>query len=205
MSRKPPGIAVPARGRRGDVVDVITIAVMTPVAVAIVFGLPILVVFISVPTDPFGSNVLGAIAVAFIWPGVFGIAVATLMVFGVRVEPRGLRFRRIWGSPKFLPWERIRGIRRVSRWEVLLNASLCPWRAMNNCMSTLHTYRIDFDRGRYYFPPGDMALFAYAVRKFRPDLLPADVEPADAAALLPPGEETGNPYQSPLSDLMQPR
>jgi hypothetical protein len=131
---------------------------------------------------------------------------ALVLVWNLEIDGRGIRFRRLLGSPKFLAWERIASISEVSRWETVETYAFFPWRVLTWGMTMRHMFRLEWDGGRkFYFPPADVLTFRRAVNRWRPDLMPVvDPEPPGAALLLPPAEETGNPYQAPKSGLIRP-
>ncbi len=136
--------------------------------------------------------------------GTFVVPVAFhgFVVWSLRLDVEGIGFRRLWGRPRFLPWERIRQIRRVGWWEAVWNELARPWRSMSPCASLSGTFCLHWDRKRYYFPARDVGQFRDAVRTFCPRLMSPSAEPPRAAQLLPPAEETGNPYQAPKSGLI---
>ncbi len=124
------------------------------------------------------------------------------VVWSLRLDVEGIGFRRLWGRPRFLAWDRISQIRRVEWREALWNELLCPWRSMSPCASMSGTFCVHWDGKRYYFPGRDVAQFRDAVRTFCPRLMSPSAEPPSAVRLLPPAEETGNPYQAPKSGLI---
>lgn len=79
------------------------------------------------------------------------------------LSAEGIRFHRILGSPKFLPWTRVRSVApAVSRWEVVLKGwlwPLFPAREMSSSLTSLGHYRIQWDNGFCYFPPAEPEAF----------------------------------------------
>ena len=87
---------------------------------------------------------------------------------GLRIDADGIAFKRGLGKPKFLAWGDILGIRRATRWEVLVYAWLRLWLEPTKSESTAGHYRIEWADGYVYFPPKNRLLFERAVRKFCP-------------------------------------
>lgn len=91
-------------------------------------------------------------------PIVLAVAVAFYLfrVTHLTLSSEGIRFHRILGGPKFLPWKRVRSIVPASRSEVVLKGWLWPIfpaREMSSSLSSLGHYRIEWDKGSCYFPP----------------------------------------------------
>lgn len=111
------------------------------------------------------------------WPaasGALGLAAALLVAIGLYAVPAiemdagGITFRRLIGSPRFLPWEKVTSIRRAERAEVVLRGWLVPPippRGASLSLTSMGHYRIDWARGSCYFPPADERLFLEQVER----------------------------------------
>ncbi|HUF13404.1 MAG TPA: hypothetical protein VMN78_09910 [Longimicrobiales bacterium] len=95
-------------------------------------------------------------ALVFVAALVTGVGLFT--VTALEVDATGIRFRRLIGQPRFLPWEKVTGIRRAERAEVVLRGWLLPPippRGAALTLTSLGHYRFDWDGGSCYFPPAD--------------------------------------------------
>src|SRR5438045_2463852 len=55
---------------------------------------------------------------------------ALVLVWSLRIEAAGIRFRRLLGRPKFLAWDRLTGVHEVTRAETVVTYAFSPWRAL---------------------------------------------------------------------------
>jgi hypothetical protein len=79
-------------------------------------------------------------------------------VWSLRLDTRGIEFRRLLGTPKFLRWDEITSIRPATRMEVVKDGwlwPLFPAREMTACLSARDHIRFEFDSGFCFFPPED--------------------------------------------------
>jgi hypothetical protein len=189
--------AIAPRGTPRNGIDAILLSLMTVVIIAVGYGLPLGIAYLV--TQDFDR----AFAVVAIWAFVLALTL-TCLVWGLRIDERGIRFRRLLGRPRLIEWSRLKEVREVTRWEALVKATFVPWRAWNMSFTTDHFYRIAWDSGYYLFPPDDVHLFRQAIHRWRPDLMPL-VDPEPPGARRPESRETGNPYQSPQSDALNRR
>lgn len=111
------------------------------------------------------------------WPAASGaLAIAAALLLGIalhtvpaiEMDDTGIRFRRLIGSPRFLPWEKVTSIRRAARAEVVLRGWLLPPippRGASLSLTSLGHFRIDWDGGTCYFPPADERAFLEQVER----------------------------------------
>ncbi|TWU48683.1 hypothetical protein Poly51_45840 [Rubripirellula tenax] len=92
-----------------------------------------------------------------------------IFLFTIRsleISSAGLRFRRLFGHPRFLPWNRIVRITQATRQEVLIHgwtAPRFPPREVTTASTTKGHFRIEWNEGWLYFPPADPARFRQLV------------------------------------------
>ncbi len=180
---------------------------LAPFILGLVFGAPLLVAYLSL------GDWTRASLVAFAGGGLVGVVIFPLFtVWGVEVNVTGVRFKRVLGSPRFVPWYDIKRIAEAPRSEVLLQAGLLPWREMSVSATMRGHFRIEWENRTYYFPPNDAREFRWAVIEALtqsgaptsqwPELVswePFEITHLSPAPLLATAArvETGNPYQSP--------
>lgn len=129
-----------------DLVDLLLSITVGHLQPAVLLGLSTVTVFY------FSGSLFYALAGYFIMISLVNLfAVSSLTVCA-----EGLRFKRLLGSPKFLPWERISSIAVASRREFVLHGwlwPLFPQRGVTSSYSTLRQYRVTWDSGYCYYPP----------------------------------------------------
>jgi hypothetical protein len=137
--------------------DFIDVCVLLPVGVfqaVLLFGIPGLIAFVA--SRSLGHALVYSLLIALL---ASCIAYSFFLLFMVRrltVTADGLRFHRVFGSPKFLSWERIRSVDVASRTELILRGwlwPLFPSREITPCLSALQHYRITWDKHFCYYPP----------------------------------------------------
>jgi hypothetical protein len=87
----------------------------------------------------------------------------------LELDADGIRFVRLLGWPRFIPWSEVSDISLVTRREVLLHAWLWPpWprRDSTASLTALGHFRIVFGNHVRYFPPSHPEEFALQVRNF---------------------------------------
>jgi hypothetical protein len=88
-------------------------------------------------------------------------------VWSITLDADGIRFHRLLGYPKFLPWSSVLEIEIAPRWEMICCGQLWPrfpHLEMTASLATTHHYRISWRSGYCYYPPVDPAAFESAVR-----------------------------------------
>jgi len=126
----------------------------------ILFGLPAAV--IGVATDSFFGVFIGFCG-SYVFFSLF-------IVTSVSIDSRGMSFKRMFGSPRFLGWSSVHSITRPSRREVIIQGwlwPLFPSREMSPCMSSLGHVRIDWSGGYCYFPPQEIDRFLDAINAYK--------------------------------------
>ena len=142
-------------------IDGLITAAIFPIQMAMLFGLPALIGFLT--TRSLGASLACGGAV---WC-LFGLFV----VRDISIDENGIRFRRFLGSPRFLSWARISSIHEVTREELIVHGwiwPILPAREMSNSLTSLGHFRIQFGRRWVYFPPEDRSRFSAAVQKYLP-------------------------------------
>jgi hypothetical protein len=98
----------------------------------------------------------------------------------ITVHDTGLELHRKLGSPRFVEWSDLHGIRRASRAEVFWASVFQPQRICSLCLSFRDQYRMDWRYGYFYYPPRELEAFLEAVSgKLRPPSLPTRQIPAE--------------------------
>ena len=130
-----------------DLLDFCTVIfIAAPIQLSALFGIPALVVYFLTNSSTQSFLVMVSIYLLYL---LFSVWRLTLTVDGIC-------FRRLLGSPKFLPWNRIKSIEKAPRWELIVRGwfwPLLPAREMTASLSSVGHYRIKWDGGYCYFPP----------------------------------------------------
>jgi hypothetical protein len=127
--------------------------------ILILFGLPGALVHALI-----GSTTLTVATVLLLY-----LAFALYSVTKVELNLEGIRFVRVLGHPRFLPWSEISDVVEASRSELILHGWLWPLvlpREMSPSCTSLGHFRIQFGKRFVYFPPKDPQLFLAAVDQF---------------------------------------
>jgi hypothetical protein len=152
---------IKARTMPRDVLDVLIAVPVATLQLAAAFGLPTLIVAVTVNS---AAGVLAFVVMYIVW-----------LLFTVRsldIDQNGMHFRRVFGNPTTLPWSRIDSVEEVSRREVVLHGwlwPLFPAREMTACLSAKHHFRIRWPEGFCYYPPDKVDEFKSAVSEFIKD------------------------------------
>lgn len=80
----------------------------------------------------------------------------------IRLTEEGIQFVRLAGSPKWLAWNQVSAITKVTSGELILRGwlwPLLPAREMTPSLSTRGHYKIAFEGGYVYYPPRDAQQF----------------------------------------------
>lgn len=127
------------------------VALFLIAAAAMLLGYAPLRLFLAPPSAATGALVLAALTV---------IAIGAHSVSALELDDAGIRFRRLAGRPRFVAWDRLTGVRRADRAEVVLRGWLLPPippRAAARSVTSIGHYRFDWAGGSAYFPPADEA------------------------------------------------
>ena len=112
---------------------------------------------------PAASGALGVAALAVVALGAYSVS-------ALELDDTGIRFRRLVGQPRFVSWDRLTGVRRAERAEVVLRGWLLPPippRAAARSVTSVGHYRFEWAGGATYFPPADeAALLAHLERSW---------------------------------------
>jgi hypothetical protein len=90
-------------------------------------------------------------------------------VSSVGISESGIHLKRVFGTPKEVPWGRVRGFIEANPREVIVLGwlwPLFPAREMTPCMSCKGHIRIQLDDGYFYYPPKAMSHFIDALEKY---------------------------------------
>ena len=132
-----------------------------------VVTVPLLVVFFA----PFTVVLLASesAAAAMILLVAQYVALLLFSVWSLTLSTTGIRFRRVLGSPKELPWARVQSVLPASRAEVILKGWFgLPPKELTACLSTQGHYRINWPEGYCYFAPADAIAFESYVLSYVP-------------------------------------
>ncbi len=151
-----------------DLFDIVIGVVNSLLALAVLFGIPFLIVVVPGWAEPF-------IEVLAVVPGLlWGLWAFSRMVSAVSVDGAGLHFHLVFGGSEDWPWETVLAVRPATRWEVAWEGWIRPLlnpRERTSCMSTWGHYRIQGKTDYRFFPPKTPEAFIEAVARYRPDLL----------------------------------
>ncbi len=100
--------------------------------------------------------------VALAVPLVIYFVYLAFSVWSITLTAEGIRFNRLIGVPKFLPWDSISSVEVAPRWELVRHGwlwPLLPAREMTASLTSLQHYRIRWQSGFCYYPPADTEAF----------------------------------------------
>ena len=140
-----------------DLVDVVVGILLGLSGCCLLYGVPMLVAY-RLGFEP----VLPVFVVLF--------ATVVIALHGIRklsFNDSGIMLKRTLGSPRFVPWSEIIGIREASRTEIVVRSLLFPHQCCTVCMSCRQHYCIEWNGGHFYFPPRDPKTFIEAFDHFR--------------------------------------
>lgn len=133
--------------------------------------------FVGCPVQLIGLLILPGI-IAFLlsrsWqfalavPAVIYLVFLAFSVWSITLAPDGIRFQRLLGTPKFLPWSKIESVEVAPRWELIIKGwfwPLFPCREMTASFTSLHHYRISWAGDFCYYPPANAEIFEEYVRR----------------------------------------
>lgn len=89
-------------------------------------------------------------------------------VSSVTISESGIRLKRVFGAPKEVPWNRVRGFVEATPRVVIVFGwlwPLFPAREMTPCLSCKGHVRIQLDDGYFFYPPKTMSHFVDALEK----------------------------------------
>jgi hypothetical protein len=127
--------------------------------------------FVAFPVQALGLFILpGFIAFLISGSWEFGVGVPAVIylvflcfcVSSMTLSADRIRFHRLFGSPKFLPWSIVQSVEIAPRWEVITKGwfwPLFPCREMTASLTSLYHYRISWEGGFCYYPPADAEAF----------------------------------------------
>ena len=152
---------IKARTSPRDLADVlISLLLFMPLYFVPVFILPSALAILVSGSLSFGLAIF--LIIYFVW--------LAFTVWSLRLSEKGIQFVRLFGVPKFIPWEEVLDLSEASRREIVLSSWLAPRfpaREMTPCLSALHHFRIRWRTGWCYFPPEDVNAFQRLVSEFR--------------------------------------
>lgn len=164
-SAEPEEFAVPPRFLPRDALDWVLSITAGLMLTCVLFGIPAAVAF----------AITGSRGVALI---TCAVAYGVFLLFSVRrlsLSPSGIRFHRVFGSPRFLPWSAISSIAAAPRAEVVIRGWLWPLfppRESTPSLSALQHFRIAWDHRVCYYPPADPEMFRqYVSAHLHPPLI----------------------------------
>ena len=149
---EPEQLSVPPRFWPRDALDWVLSITVGLLLTCVLFVGPAVIAFV----------ITGSGAAAFI---TFSAAYAVFWLFSVRrisLSSSGIRFHRVFGGPRFLPWAAISSIEPAPRAEVVLHGWLWPLfppRETTPSLSARGHFRISWDQRFCYYPPADPQMF----------------------------------------------
>jgi hypothetical protein len=159
----PTKIPVKPRIMPRDFIDCL-LSLSVGLLVSILFGTPVLAVYAITH-----SRVAALVTFCLIYALFSCFAVTRLTL-----SAAGIRFHRLFGSPRFLAWDRIVSIAVAPRGELVLRGWLWPpfpAREMTASLTAREHLRITWRDGYCYFPPVEpQAVLAYASAYIPPNV-----------------------------------
>lgn len=104
--------------------------------------------------------------VALAAPVIIYVVFLAFSVWSITLTTEGIRFHRLLGIPKFLPWSGVLSVQVAPRWELIRRGwlwPLLPAREMTASLTSLQHYRITWRDGFCYYPPADAEAFEHYV------------------------------------------
>ena len=95
-------------------------------------------------------------------PAIIYVVFLAFSVWSITLTAEGIRFHRLLGVPKFLPWSSVLSVEVAPRWELIRRGwlwPLLPAREMTASLTSLQHYRITWPEGFCYYPPADAQVF----------------------------------------------
>lgn len=143
-----------------DLIDLALTLIVCPVQLGFLFVLPSYLVFLITNSRQFALLLFFVVYLIFL----------LFSVWGLGLSSEGIRFKRLLGSPKFVPWQDILSIEEAPRWELIRKGwlwPLFPAREMTASLSSIGHYRISWHDGFCYFPPADNLYFEHYVSQYQ--------------------------------------
>jgi hypothetical protein len=126
------------------------------VQVAILFGFPAIIGFLL--TSSLDVAIGSSVAAYLVF--------ASFIVRKLAISSTGIRFPRLLGSPKFVPWDAVVFVQEAPRRELIWHGwlwPLFPSREMTPSFTSIGHYRIQFGSEYVYFPPREPKAFLAAI------------------------------------------
>ncbi len=143
---------MPPRVWPRDALDWVLCVTVGLLLMCVLFGVPAVLVFVATGSRTVALLTFCAAYTAFL----------SFSVQRVSLSPSGIRFHRVFGAPRFLPWEAITSIAVAPRSEVVLRGWLWPPfppRESTPSFSAREHFRIVWGDHYCYYPPKDPATF----------------------------------------------
>lgn len=149
MPSNPNSIVFPPRVLPRSIADfAITTFAVLPIQVTALFFAP----------SAFAFLVSGSSEVAFLVAASIYFIFLLFSVWSIAVSQDGIRFKRLLGDPKLLPWSEVLSVTEASRSELITKGwlwPLFPAREMTACLSSVRHYKISWNGGFCFYPPAD--------------------------------------------------
>ena len=130
------------------------------IQISILFVLPSFLIYVLT-----GSESIAWLAFLSIY-----ILFLSYSVFSISVGEEGIRFNRLFGTPKSLSWSEITAIESVSRKELIFKGwlwPLFPAKEMTFCLSSNGHYKIIYHGGYCYYPPANPENFIALISQYK--------------------------------------
>ncbi|HEX5442267.1 MAG TPA: hypothetical protein VFW87_00500 [Pirellulales bacterium] len=107
-----------------------------------------------------------SLAATLACPALLYVVFFGFVVSKITLTAQGIRFHRLFGTPKFLPWDSIASIEIAPRRELITKGWLpFPLRELSPSRTSVGHYRISWGDRFYFYPPADPKAFEYYVRR----------------------------------------
>jgi hypothetical protein len=138
-------------------------------SITIIIGISLQFVGLFIVPAAVALFVFGSAKAALLAALLVYVAFLLLSVWSVSLSHEGIRFKRVLGGPKLIPWSELTSVTEVSRSELISRGwlwPLIPAREMTACLSSLGHYKIAWRGGFCYYPPADAPAFESTVNAF---------------------------------------
>ena len=140
--------------------DVLLTSLSATVQLIVLFGMPAYLVYFLTNNESIVWNVFIISYLVFI----------SFSVFSLSISEEGIKFNRLFGTPKFLSWKEITEIELTQPKELILQGWFWPpfpAREMTFSLSNRGHYKISYNGGYCYFPPKNPEAFLALVNQYK--------------------------------------
>ncbi len=130
------------------------------IQMSILFGLPSFLIYALT-----GSESFSLLTFVFVY-----ILFLSFSVSSISVGEEGIKFKRLFGTPKSLSWSEITAIEPVSPKELIFKGWLWPIfpaKEMSFCLSSNGHFKINYHGGYCYYPPANPENFMAIISQYK--------------------------------------